>query len=72
MEEEVVTVSFAPPAGFVAPSDIEEGAPFDASVKVRMKDGQIILDSINGLKLAAEEAEIEEDDEMEDEDEMYA
>lgn len=71
MEEEVVTVSFAPPAGFVAPSDIEEGAPFDASVKVRMKDGQIVLDSINGLKLAAEEAEME-DDEMEDEDEMYA
>lgn len=73
-EEEVTVISFTPPAGFVAPSDIEEGAPFDASVKVRMKDGQIVLDSINGLKLAAEEMEEEDEDEMEmeDEDEMYA
>lgn len=62
MEEESVEISFAPPPGFVTPSDIEEGSPFDASVKVRMKDGQLVLDSINGLKLAAQEAE--EDEEM--------
>lgn len=62
MEEESLEIKFTPPAGFVAPGDIEEGSPFDASVKVRMKDGQLVLDSINGLKLAAQEVEDDMDD----------
>lgn len=65
MEEETEEFSFPVPTGFAPPDTAEEGKPFEVTASVIMRDGRLMLDSINGAKLAAEEEM--EDEEMEDE-----
>lgn len=67
MEEEVSAFSFPIPAGFAPPDTAEDGKPFEVTASVIMRDGKLILDSLNGAKLAAEEAE---DDELEEDEEL--
>lgn len=63
MEEEITEVSFPVPTGFAAPDTAEEGQPFEVTARVLLRDGRLVLDSINGAKLAAEAVEDEEMDE---------
>jgi hypothetical protein len=55
--------SFNVPQNFTPPEDYEEGKPFDMVASLVMKDGRLQIQSLNGAKLAAEEAE--EEDEVE-------
>lgn len=63
-DAEAITVSFKMPSGFAPPEGVEEGSPFEAVANVRIEDGMVIVDTINGLKIGGEEAE---DEEIEDE-----
>ena len=68
-KEEVAFVSFAPPEGFVPPSDIEDGDAFEVVASVRMQDGRVILDSVNGVKVGADtEVEENEEEDLNDDD----
>lgn len=60
---EAEPVIIAAPSGFALPDGVDEDTPFEATVMVRMKDGQLTLDSINGTPFT----EMEEAEEMEDE-----
>jgi len=61
------TISFTPPDGFAAPEDSEPGKPFDVLATVVMGDnGEITLQAVDGIDVAANETE-SEDSEMEDE-----
>jgi hypothetical protein len=51
--------SFNVPQNFTPPEDYEEGKPFDMVASLVMKDGRLQIQSLNGAKLAAEEAEEE-------------
>lgn len=65
-------ISFGVPSGFAAPDNVEEGDFFETVARVKIKDGQVILDSINGSKIGPEEEEMEEEseeEEMEDDEE---
>lgn len=70
-EEESSGFSFPAPQGFALPDTANEGDLFDAVVKVRLQDGQILVDSINGSKLSGEpeEEETEEVEETESDEE---
>jgi len=60
--KEVAFISFAPPEGFAPPSDIEDGDAFEVVASVRMQDGRVVLDSVNGVKVDAD-TEVAEDEE---------
>ena len=60
-------ISFGVPSGFAAPDNVEEGDFFETVARVKIKDGQVILDSINGSKIGPEEDEMEEESEDEEE-----
>jgi len=53
------------PNGFEAPEDSESGASFDVLATVKMQDGKLTLEAIDGLPVTAQ-AEADMDD-MEDE-----
>lgn len=71
LAEEVAVFSFPIPRGFRAPEDVPDGEAFDATVKVRIQDGKVMVDSINGSALGEEmeEDEMEEDEVAENEEE---
>lgn len=69
VEEEVEAFSFPIPPGFRAPEDIPDGEAFDATVRVRIQDGQVFVDSINGSMLGSAEDEEVEDETYENEEE---
>lgn len=62
VEEEAF--SFELPEGFVAPDNVEDGASFETVAKVRIKDGRVTLESLNGAMLAPPEEEEPEDEEI--------
>jgi hypothetical protein len=64
--------SFNVPQNFTPPEGYEEGKPFDMVASLVMSNGRLKINSLNGAKLAAEEAEDEatvenEEDELEEE-----
>ena len=64
--------SFNVPQTFTPPEGYEEGKPFDMVASLVMSNGRLKINSLNGAKLAAEEAEDEatvenEEDEREEE-----
>lgn len=60
MDEEVEDeFSFTVPKNFTPPEGYEEGKPFDMVASLVMSNGRLKINSLNGAKLAAEEAEDE-------------
>lgn len=59
--------SIAAPEGFSAPEEVREGEAFEVVAKIRLRDGQIVFDSINGVEMseAEPEPEVEETEEVE-------
>jgi len=51
-----------PPQGFTPPPEAVDGKSFDAVVRMKMEDGELVVESINGMPF--DEAE-EFEDEME-------
>lgn len=68
-EYESAEVSFAVPAGFKAPDDVQEGDDFEVVAKVCLRDGQVIVKSVNGVEIGEETEEVEETDDLEGEEE---
>jgi len=60
-EESEYKVKFDPPQGLVIPDDKKAGDSFEVVAKVKVeKDGQMCLESLNGIALDQEEPEPEE------------
>lgn len=53
--------SFNVPQNFTPPEGYEEGKPFDMVASLVMSNGRLKINSLNGAKLAAEEAKLEEE-----------
>ena len=53
--------SFNVPTTFTPPEDYEEGKPFDMVASLVLSNGRLKINSLNGAKLAADEAEEDED-----------
>ena len=51
--------SFNVPTTFTPPEDYEEGKPFDMVASLVLSNGRLKINSLNGAKLAADEAEEE-------------
>lgn len=68
-EEEVesTTVSFSPPPGFKQPDDVRDGEAFEVVAKCKMVDGQVQIESVNGIALGGEPEEEMEVEEIEEE-----
>lgn len=60
--------AFAAPPGFSIPEDVQEGQPFEVVAKIRLSNGQLMFDEINGVKLQ-DQPEIDEDEPQEWQDE---
>ena len=61
-EESEYKVKFDPPQGLVIPDDKKAGDSFEVVAKVKVEeDGQLCLESLNGISLDKEEAEPEEE-----------
>lgn len=43
--------SIIPPMGFQPPKEAEGGKAFDVVARVRMEDGELIVESVNGMPL---------------------
>jgi hypothetical protein len=74
---EAAAYAFELPPGFTAPDEVEEGQPFEVVAKIRLKDGQVVFDAINGMDLTTEaapepeeEVEVEETETVEEEEPM--
>ena len=53
--------SIIPPMGFQPPKEAENGKAFDVVARVRMENGELIVESVNGMPLddSMEEPEME-------------
>ena len=59
--------SFNVPSTFTPPEDYEEGKPFDMVASLVLSNGRLKINSLNGAKLADDEAEEEDEDTAENE-----
>lgn len=68
MDEEVEDeFSFTVPSNFSPPEGYEEGKPFDMVASLVLSNGRLKINSLNGAKLTAEEAEEEDEGTVENE-----
>jgi len=66
-ESKTGKLSFAKPEGFKLPEGVKEGEPFDAMATLKMENGKLVLNELDGAPVSDEYGEEEETPEEESE-----